>query len=97
MSIVACLYWPGVSANQYDQLRRQVAWETDLPKGAKFHVAWFEQDGLHVLDIWESQSDFERFKKNRLLPEARRLGIGGEPRARFETVHSIFAPDASSK
>ncbi|MGD0910134.1 MAG: hypothetical protein ABSA96_21325 [Candidatus Acidiferrales bacterium] len=97
MATVMSMHWPEVSMKQYDQTRRQVAWETDLPKGAKFHVAWFAKDGLHVLDIWESQADFERFAKLRLMPAVRRLGVQGQPKVQFELAHSIFAPDVASK
>jgi hypothetical protein len=52
------------------ETRRQVAWETNIPKGAKFHVAWFAKDGLHVLDIWDSQTDFEKFINDGLMPRS---------------------------
>lgn len=48
-----------------------------MPKGAKFHVSWFADDGLHVLDVWDSQADFERFAKERLMPGLQRLGLRG--------------------
>jgi len=97
MAIVMNMHWPELGREKYDQTRRQVAWETDLPKGAKFHVAWFAKDGLHVLDIWESQADFERFARERLMPAVRRLGIQGEPKVQFEKAYSIFAPDVVTK
>ena len=97
MATVMNMHWPEVSKNQYEETRRQVGWETNVPKGAKFHVAWFAKDGLHVLDLWESQADFERFVNDRLMPAVKRIGIQGQPKVQFESAHAIFAPNVSTK
>ena len=39
-----------------------------MPQGTRFHVVWFAADGFHVLDLWDSQADFERFVERRLMP-----------------------------
>jgi hypothetical protein len=91
------MHLPEVSMKQYEETRRQAMCESNVPKGAKFHTAWFAQDGLRVLDIWESRSDFEQFAAGQLMPAVRRLGIQGQPKVQFETAHAIFAPDVSTK
>ena len=97
MATIMNMHWPEVSKSQYEETRRQVMWETNVPKGAKFHVDWFAKDGLHVLDIWESQALFEQFVNDRLMPAVKRLGIQGQPNVQFETAHAIFAPDVAAK
>jgi hypothetical protein len=58
-------------------------------------VAWFE-DGLCVLDLWESQQDFERFGNERLMPKLQELGIGSDqPEIQFHEAHTYFAPVAA--
>src|ERR1043166_4182707 len=52
MATVMLMHWPEVTKEQYEQARKEVRWETDLPAGAKFHTAWFGDDGLHVFDLW---------------------------------------------
>lgn len=52
---------------------------------------------MHVLDIWESQADFEKFVNDRLMPAVKRLGIQGQPKVEIEAAHAIFAPDVSAK
>src|SRR5205085_6854499 len=59
MATVMEMKWPSISRDDYERAREAVNWEGDVPQGAIFHVAWFE-DGLRVLDVWESQQDFER-------------------------------------
>ena len=45
MATVMKMHWPEVSTKQYEEARRQVGWENNVPKGAKFHVAWFPTTG----------------------------------------------------
>src|SRR6185436_4535867 len=47
MATVMIMHWPEVTREQYEEARQKVKWETDVPKGAKFHVSWFGDDGLH--------------------------------------------------
>ena len=93
MATVMLLHWPEASREQYEQARREVDWEGRTPRGAKFHVAWFGDDGLHVLDLWESREDFQRFSEQRLMPGVQKIGIRGEPRVEFADAHAVFAPD----
>jgi hypothetical protein len=97
MATVMNMRWPEVRKAQYEEARRQVAWETNVPKGAKFHVAWFASYGLHVLDLWESQADFDQFVNDRLMPAVHRIGIQGQPKVEFAQAHAIFAPDVAAK
>jgi len=93
MATVMVMHWPEVTKDQYEQARREVKWETETPIGAKYHVSWFADDGLHVVDVWEKQSDFETFVQQRLGPAAQRIGIQGQPNVSFGEVHAINAPN----
>jgi len=93
MATIMLMHWPGVSKEQYEQVRRDVNWEGEVPEGAKFHVAWFGQDGLHVLDLWESAEQFQAFSQNRLAAGVQRAGISGQPNVEFAESHAIFAPN----
>jgi hypothetical protein len=93
MATVMLMHWPEVSREQYEQARSEINWEGQTPQGAKFHVAWFGDDGLHVLDLWESREDFERFVGQRLTPGVQKIGIQGQPKVEFHEAHAIFAPN----
>jgi len=49
MATVMLMHWPEVSLDQYEQARKEVNWEGDTPKGAKFDVMdgkrWFSRVG----------------------------------------------------
>ena len=80
-------------AGNYEAVRKEVNWEGNTPKGAKFHVTWFASDGFHVLDLWDSRQDFEQFLGNRLTPAIQKHGLKGQPKVDFAEAHSVFAPN----
>jgi hypothetical protein len=93
MATVMVMHWPEATLEQYEQARKEVNWEGDVPPGAKFHVTWIEEDGFHALDLWESQEAFQRFVQERLMPGVQKVGIQGQPNVRFYEANSVFAPD----
>ena len=93
MATVMLMHWPEVTKEQYEQARREINWEGNVPQGAKFHVAWFGDDGFHVLDLWESTGDFDRFARERMVPGTQKIGIQGQPKVEFVPAHAVFAPN----
>ena len=91
MATVMRMKWSSVSPEQYDAARDAVNWEGDPPDGGIYHIAWFD-DGLNVVDVWESADDFNRFADERLMPGIAQLGIEGQPDVRFYPMHACFAP-----
>ncbi len=94
MAQVMKLRWDGVRPEQYDAVRASVQWESDIPDGAIFHVAWFRDGGMTVVDVWETQEQFERFFQNRLVPAVEQAGIQGEPQMNWHDAHAYFNPAA---
>ncbi len=91
MAVVMELRWDGITSQQYDEARERVGWETKVPKGAIFHVMWLADDGVRVLDVWESQAEFETFAEERLMPVLKgELGFPGDPDVQFSPAHRIF-------
>jgi heme-degrading monooxygenase HmoA len=93
MATVMNMHWPEVTKQQYEQVRNDVKWETEKPAGAKFHVAWWADDGFHVLDLWDSPQDFQNFVQSRLTAAAQRAGITTQPNVQISEAHAIFAPN----
>jgi hypothetical protein len=93
MPTVMVMHWAEATKDQYDAARKQVNWEGNVPAGAKYHVCWFADDGLHVLDVWNSAEEFQRFMEQRLQPAIQRIGIKGQPKVELRPTHAIFAPN----
>lgn len=53
------------------------------PDGLIAHVMTKTPDGMHVVDIWESREDFEKFNEERLMPATQQVmterGISMDP------------------
>ena len=95
MAVMVISESPGVGAEQYDQVTRDMAMTTadDLPPGMLAHVAGPTVDGWLVVDVWEDLDSFERFVEDRLGAALQRAGI--PPLApRVIPVHSLIARGA---
>ncbi|MFJ3306355.1 hypothetical protein ACIPSA_25190 [Streptomyces sp. NPDC086549] len=96
MAVVMSMSWAGVTPEQYDTVRDAVAWEEAPAAGAQMHVAWFDGQGLHVVDVWESEQAFQVFFAERIGPAVEKAGIAGTPDAEFTPLHRRFiAPGVS--
>lgn len=93
MATVMVMNWPGITKEHYDALLREVKLEENPPKGGKYHVAWSTPQGMHVVDVWDSQASFEQFLKTRLMPAVQKLKVPGEPKVEFFPAHNTFAPN----
>src|SRR3954453_11173934 len=98
MAVVMQMRWDAISPDDYERAREAVGWETDPPQGGRYHIAWFDQ-GLRVIDIWDSEEAFQRFANERLMPGLASAGIlegKGEPEVRLAPLHRQWAPDAAA-
>ncbi|MFI8535013.1 hypothetical protein ACIGMX_32800 [Streptomyces aquilus] len=90
MSVVMAMNWVGVTPEQYDVVRETVGWEESAPVGGEVHVAWFDAQGLHVIDVWESEQAFLTFFADRLAPAIEKAGISGAPETGFSPLYRRF-------
>jgi hypothetical protein len=84
--------WDGISAADYEALRKIVRWEEDVAPGGILHVMALTDTGIRVTDVWNSADEFNAFVSERLMPGIQELGIAGEPRVEIHQVHALFAP-----
>jgi hypothetical protein len=75
MAILVIFTGLGVNKNQYEAARKEVDWEHRQPAGLVFAAAGFDQTGMRVVDIWESQQALDDFLNKRLMPAIKKLGI----------------------
>jgi len=91
MAIVMRMHWSGVTADQYDKACEIADWEGDPPDGGVFHVAWIDEAGLNVMDVWDSAEQFEAFVGTRLMAATAHAGIEGEPTSvEISPAHRVF-------
>ncbi len=80
MAIYLSAEWNGMTPQLYDQMRKAVDWDNDMPDGFLFHAVAFSDEGLRVTDIWESEGHLQRYLEGRLNPVLRELGIETQPK-----------------
>src|SRR4051794_3844940 len=101
MAVLMVLEAPGATREEYDRANEimGIRGDEDAPEGLIQHVAAFDDDGLVIADVWESEEAFGRFYEERLgsaLEESGLAGSAGEPR-RMQ-VHNTLAgaPDTAA-
>ena len=94
MATVMVMHWPEVTKEQYERARELVGWERDAPPGGRIHVAWFGDDGLRVIDVWDSAEQFQSFVAARLMPGVAQIGIQGQPQVEFREAAGVFVAPA---
>lgn len=93
MAVCLVMNFAGIDAKKYDALlehmRKSGSGPEDAP-GFISHVVGFMGDNCHVVDLWESQADFERFVEERLRPAFDKLGVSAEARVNGFEVHNTM-------
>ena len=60
-----------VSKDMYTKLSDEIGDEP--PKGLIVHLAFETKTGMRIVDVWESEADFDRFGEERMHPAMDRV------------------------
>jgi hypothetical protein len=81
---------PGVTQEQYD--RAMEALELDgMPEGGILHIAAPMEGGWRVLDVWESQEQFERFYQDKLAAALTKAGIPQDHPPKYQEIYNVMS------
>lgn len=76
-------------AASWDQYERVTAGLTcPAPSGLIMHLAGPTDEGFRIIDVWDSEQAFERFKAERLQPALAALGGPSRPEPTFRDLHA---------
>jgi hypothetical protein len=75
MAIMALFRSRRVDQSLYDAIIRELNPEQRPLAGILAHACGFDDNGICVMDVWESRSDFEAFLSDRLRPTFAKLNI----------------------
>lgn len=89
MSTVIMQRWDALTPEQYDELRDVVGWDRDVPTGMQFHVACYEGDILRMLDVFDTEEQFDEFVQTRIIPGLQKLSISSVPEKIVAPVHEL--------
>ena len=92
MAVAVILDFPGATLEQYDQVVELMGFTkggAGAP-GGLFHWVTKADDGIRVVDVWESREIFERFAQEKIGPLTQQVGVTDPPRTRFCEVYSYL-------
>jgi hypothetical protein len=73
----------------YEKVRAHIGLEA--PAGGILHLAGPSPNGgWRVIEVWESEEDAQRFRKERLEPAFDAVGLSQRPTPQFWQVHNIM-------
>jgi hypothetical protein len=78
MSVAMVTQMPAeFTTETYDAVNEKAGLEENPPQGMVFHALGTSKDGSVILDVWESEDDFEAFRTGRLNPALEEV-VGSE-------------------
>ena len=90
MPVAVEMNFPGATLDQYDEVIKKMGLTPGgaVPPGAISHWVAKTDDGIRVVDVWETKQGYERFAQEQIGPYSREAGFPGAPETRFYDVHN---------
>ncbi len=88
MPVAIEMQFSGATLAQYDEVMRLMGLGEEAPDGAIFHWVAATDDGIKVVDVWETMAQFERFASENITPNTHKAGITSAPVMTVYEVHN---------
>src|SRR3954452_108845 len=98
MAVCLTMQFAGMDTKKYDAVMGQLGLSSAIanwPQGILSHVAGPTSDGLCVVDLWESQQDFDAFMNSRLKPAFDAVGGLPQPSVTSFQVYNSYGTEHS--
>ena len=92
MAVAIEMLFRGATLDQYDQVVEKMGLTPGgaTPPGAISHWVAEVDDGLHIVDVWDSREAYDQFAQEKIGPYSAEAGITDPPETRFYEVHNHF-------
>jgi hypothetical protein len=81
----ACVQDIASSWEQYERITAAIVEPT--PSGLILHLAGPTDEGFRIIDVWDNEGAWQRFRAERLAPAIAALGGPARPAPRFRDLH----------
>ncbi len=95
MAVGYVMQFEGGTLEQYDRVIELMGYEHGVTQanGGIFHWVAKTDDGIVVVDVWESDEQFNRFAEEQIGPFTRQVGIPNPPViTRYEVHNTLVSP-----
>lgn len=92
MAVAVEMNFRGATLEQYDQILAKMGLTPGgaTPPGAISHWVAESEDGLRVVDVWETKEAYDKFAAEQIGPYSAEAGITEPPEMRVYDVHSYL-------
>ena len=92
MAVAVEMNFLGATLDQYDRILEKMGLTPGgaTPPGAISHWVAQTDNGIRVVDVWESREVFDRFAQEQIGPYSREVGLESQPETRFYEVHTYL-------
>ena len=92
MAVAVEMNFRGATLDQYDQILAKMGLTPGgaTPPGAISHWVAKTDDGLRVVDVWETREAYDRFAEEQIGPYSQEAGITEAPEMRFYETHAYL-------
>jgi hypothetical protein len=93
MPVAVEMIFTGVTLDDYDRVISEMGLTPGgaTPPGAFFHWVTETDNGIRVVDVWESKERFEQFAEDEIGPGMSAAGVTVQPQTTFHNIHNHFA------
>ncbi len=94
MAIAVQMDFDGATLEQYDEIcgKMGLTPKGPGPAGAISHFVTKTDTGFRVVDVWETQEQFQAFADEQIGPFSAEAGLTAPPQLAFFEVHNYFTP-----
>jgi hypothetical protein len=92
MAVAIEMKFKGATLEQYNEVLKLMGLDDgqSAPPGAVFHWVAKTDDGLHIVDVWESREVFDKFAEEQIGPYSAQVGITEPPETTYYEVHNTI-------
>jgi hypothetical protein len=92
MAVAVEMNFKGATLDQYDQVIELMGLTPrgSTPPHAISHWVAETDDGLRVVDVWESKEDYERYAEEKIGPYTQQVGFTAPPEITYHDVHNYL-------
>jgi len=93
MVVAVQLDFRGATLDQYDKVIEGLGYLPGGPAAPEelFHWVTKTDDGIRVINVWETRNAWERFAQEKLAPVFQEVEITNPPEIQFFDVYNYFA------
>jgi hypothetical protein len=90
MAVAVEMKFRGATTEQYDQILQKMGLTPGgaTPPSAISHWVAETDDGLHIVDVWDSQEAYDKFAQEQIGPYSAEVGVTEPPEMRVYEIHN---------